>query len=382
MRVLITPEWYPWDDRPTFGVFCREQARAVATRHDVVVLSCRPDPELRTPFRWDERVEEGVRTVRLRFCTAPVPKIGGVSKLAGCLALLAKLRRAGWTPDLIHAHEYQAGRSALMLSRFMRVPVVVSEHYSGFALDTLSDRERERARGVFERAATVCPVGRDLERRLRRLAPAARFETVPNPVDTEIFRPSDASIGSPGNGRPLRLVAVGALVEVKGHRYLLEALAQLSRDRNVELHHVGRGPLVDQLLELTRSLGLEGKVSFHGPMSHRGVAAALREADLFVLPSLWETCGSALLEAMACGLPAVATRVGDVPALLGENGGVIVTPRSSEELAAGIAEVASRLDRYDRAAIAARTKATNGFEATSRKWSHAYSTACAARQGS
>jgi glycosyltransferase involved in cell wall biosynthesis len=377
LRVLLAPEWYPWEDRPYFGQFCREQARTVAREHDVVVLTWRVDPKLRRPFRVDERFEDGLRTFRVRFRHVAIPKADGASKLAGCLSVLARLRLSGWAPDLIHAHEYEAGRTALMLGRLSRAPVVVSEHYSGFALGGISRRDLARAASVFRRAAVVSPVSRDLERRLRQLEPAAHFETVPNVVDTRIFHPADGR--TPGHdGRRLRLVAVGSLVEVKGHRYLLEALALVARDRDVELHLVGDGPLKEELSSLARSLGLGDRVAFLGALRPDDVAAELQEADIFVLPSLWENLPCALVEAKACGLPSVATHVGDVPEVVDGDEGVIVACGSADALAGGIVKVASRLDRYDRQTIAARAAAAYGFAPVGRRWSQVYSRASAA----
>jgi hypothetical protein len=68
MRVLIVPKWYPWPDRPVFGIFCREQARALASRHDVVVLA---SDAIRSPdfglFDLSDAVEDGLRTIRIRY---------------------------------------------------------------------------------------------------------------------------------------------------------------------------------------------------------------------------------------------------------------------------------------------------------------------------
>lgn len=372
MRILITPEWYPDDDRRSFGAFCREQAHAVARRHEVVVLAWRLDPELRAPFRIDERVEEGVRTFRLRFGHVPLPKADGALKLAGISVVLARLHRSGWTPDVIHAHEYPAGRPALLLSRVLGAPVVVSEHYSGFALGRVPERERVRARRVFERAATVCPVSHDLERRLREIAPSARFESVPNVVDDDVFRPRIDAPPAVPNGRRIRLVTVGALIERKGHRDLIEALPQMQRGREVTLDVVGYGPLQHELCELAHSLGVEDRVRFLGQQRKEEVAQALRDADIFVLPSLAENMPCALLEALACGLPAVASRVGGVPEVLDETRGVAVPPGSAAELAAGVETVASRLDRYDRARIAADARSSWGYGAIAERWTNVY----------
>jgi L-malate glycosyltransferase len=377
VRVLITPEWYPDEDRPYFGVFCREQARAAGRRHDVIVLAWKYDRALRVPFRIDEQVEDDVRTIRVRFRGSRVPRLPGAFKLAGVAIVLLRLRRERWLPDVIHAHEYVAGSVALLLGRVLRRPVVVSEHYGGFARGVVSEHQRAWARDVFERAAVVCPVSLDLERHLRALAPTARFQTVPNVVDDEVFLPAD-DIPVTRAGGPLRLVTVGNLVEVKGHRYLLEALSQLRQRRTVTLDVLGDGELRDDLGTLTRTLGLDGDVRFLGQRAKAEVAATLRAADVFVLPSLGENMPCALLEALSCGLPAVASRVGGVPEVLDESSGMTVEPGSAVALSTGLDTVASRLDRYDRRGTAAATRARYGYDAIGRRWSEVYARAVGA----
>jgi L-malate glycosyltransferase len=372
VRVLITPEWYPDAARPYFGVFCREQARATARSHDVVVLTWTYDRGLRAPFHIERVAENGFRTFRVRFRGSPIPKSPGAFKLAGIATVLLQLRRAGWRPDVIHAHEYVAGRVALLIGRVLRRPVVVSEHYGGFARGVVPPDDRAAAREVFERAAVVCPVSSDLEGHLRAIAPAARFETVPNVVDDEVFHPA-------GDGRSdddaLRLVAVGNLVDVKGHRYLLEAMPRLRANQKATLDVIGDGELRGELGALAVRLGLERQVRFLGQRPKPEVAERLRDADVFVLPSLGENMPCALLEALACGVPAVASRVGGVPEVLDESTGVLVEPGSADALAAGVETVAARLERYDRAATAARARSRYGNDAIGRRWSGVYALA-------
>ena len=103
--------------------------------------------------------EEGLYTIRVHVPALSSRKRTWI-RLTGCVAALAHLRGRGWAPDVIHAHHYVAGRVALSLGALTGTPVIFSEHYSGFALGTLSQRERRRAKWAFERASLVCPVSR------------------------------------------------------------------------------------------------------------------------------------------------------------------------------------------------------------------------------
>jgi glycosyltransferase involved in cell wall biosynthesis len=369
VRVLITPEWYPWPEQPYFGAFCREQARAVARNVDVAVLAWRFDSTLRVPFQLQESREEGLRTLRLRFAGSRIPKAAFVFKLGGCAAALGRLRRGGWSPDVIHAHEYSTGPVALTLGVLARAPIVLSEHFSGFALGTLSERERRHARWALQRASLVCPVSRNLAGHVEAVAPKAKYEPVPNLVDTDVFVRGS---GSPA-GAPPRLIAVGSLVEIKGHRHLISALARLRHDGlSLALDLIGQGPLRPELEAVARDLGVNDLVTFHGARQKHEVAAALRRADAFVLPSLWENLPCALLEALSTGLPVVATQVGGVPEIVGASEGILVAPASSEALAHGIRELTQALPSYDRDQLRSKTIAEFGHVALARRWSAIY----------
>jgi glycosyltransferase involved in cell wall biosynthesis len=135
----------------------------------------------------------------------------------------------------------------------------------------------------------------------------------------------------------LHALFVGACIPRKGLGFLIRALALL-RDCRVKLDVVGdldaaRG-YAENLFDLTRALSLEDQVSFHGVVPREALWEHYARADLFVLPSLWEGYGVALLDATAFALPIVATRVGGIPEIVsdGENG-LLAPPRDAIALA-------------------------------------------------
>ena len=172
---------------------------------------------------------------------------------------------------------------------------------------------------------------------MQAVAPAANLEPIPNVVPTRhLFALGAAS----GPDSPPRLVTVGSLVEIKGHRHLITALAGLRESgRSVTLDVIGDGPLRPELEQLARDSGVDDLIRFRGLRPKEGVAAALRGADVFVLASLWETGGCAVLEAMSTGLPIVATRVGGLPEVVGRREGILVAPGSSDALLDGLGEM-------------------------------------------
>ncbi len=161
------------------------------------------------------------------------------------------------------------------------------------------------------------------------------------PEQVSVARPgvhrSRLSTGSPHEDA---LVSVGAVVPDKGYDVLVDALTNIA-DLSWSCDIVGsldRAPaFVDRLRRHVRTRGLEGRIRFTGPLTHAGVSAAYDSSDLLVLPSRLETYGMVLTEALAHGLPVVASRTGGVPEAVGSapDGtlpGVLVPPGDAEAL--------------------------------------------------
>jgi glycosyltransferase involved in cell wall biosynthesis len=367
-RILVVPKWYPWPDRPVFGAFCREHARALATRHDVVVLAslATPRPGF-AAFRLEDAVEDGIRTIRVRYRRPFLRPAAMGFQLLGMLAALRRLRREGWRPDVVHAHVFEAAPPALTLGRLSgRAPVAITEHYTGFQRGLVTGYDRMLAKWAFERADLVAPVSEQLAGHLREIAPKATFEVVPNVVDTSAFAPAADTPTEPG-AAATRLLNVAALAEKKGHRYLLEALAELP---DATLDVVGDGELRGQLERQAGSLGLDGRVRFLGERPKHEVAELMRAADLLVLPSLAENLPVVLIEAQASGLPAVATDVGGVSELVDDAAGALVPPADPAALAAAIRATLAR--DFDPAALAARARERYGYDAIATRWTDLY----------
>lgn len=198
----------------------------------------------------------------------------------------------------------------------------------------------------------------------RYVTEAALQTSYPPGKWTVSFRLSDVSLSRvegpkihPRGARPFRIVTVGSLVRrYKGVEDLLAALSICRRlGIDLELTVVGDGAHRAGLEEQARSC--DQTVRFVGHLSREGVQSELRNADLFVLASWTEGQPRALLEAMATGLPAVATRVGGIPELLDSQS--LVNPREPEALAAAIATLVREPDVFDRLARVSSARAAD-----------------------
>jgi glycosyltransferase involved in cell wall biosynthesis len=131
-----------------------------------------------------------------------------------------------------------------------------------------------------------------------------------NAVDPQRFAPPrEARLRMPGE--PLRVSFVGRLVPVKALPLLLQAIARLRREgRHMRLDVAGDGPMADPWRDEARALGLEAQVRWHGALGQDAVAALMGRSDVFCLPSVRESGGAVLLEAMACGRPTIGMAFG------------------------------------------------------------------------
>lgn len=154
------------------------------------------------------------------------------------------------------------------------------------------------------------------------------IELVENGVDFTVFTPPDAPRSG---GGPTRFVFAGRLVNWKGVDHLLRAMKLVVAETPAELEVLGDGVERGRLEALRDELGLQGVVHFRGWLAQTEVARRLRQADVFVLPSLWECGGAVVLEAMAAGVPVIATDWGGPADYLDAETGVLVPPKDPRQ---------------------------------------------------
>ncbi len=205
---------------------------------------------------------------------------------------------------------------------------------------TIKHRKLSRAFRAADRVIAVSSGDREGLFACHNVDPEKTF-IVPNSVD--IARVDKlAGLHSPNwDHNQFHIVLAGRLTHQKGHRYLIEAMDQIVHKqglKQVQLHLLGQGELESELKDLVRLRNLEEHIEFAGFI--KNPFPYLKAADLFCLPSLYEGMPLILLEAMACGVPIVASDCPSGPRELLENGnyGKLVTPESSGDMASSIAE--------------------------------------------
>jgi glycosyltransferase involved in cell wall biosynthesis len=247
------------------------------------------------------------------------------------LALARYLRRH--RIELVHSFDFYSNLLSVPAARIARVPLTIASQRD---LGDLRPRLQQRLHRAVLRLADLVVVNSPVvaERlRRRKTVAAERLVLIPNGVDVARFAPA-APVRSGGPW-----TTSGTLANLRPEKGLTDLVraAALVRDRHPH-HRVaiwGEGPMRGQLQAMIRESGLANTVHLRG--TTMAPAAALRELDVFVLPSLSEACSNALLQAMATGRPVVATAVGGNTALITANvTGLLVPPGDARALAAAI----------------------------------------------
>jgi colanic acid/amylovoran biosynthesis glycosyltransferase len=236
--------------------------------------------------------------------------------------------------DHVHAHfASHPATAAWVVQRLTGISFSFTAHANDlFVAPVLLERKAAAARFVVAIS--------DYNRRLLlERCPDARVEVVHCGVDVGRYAWREL-----GGRAPDRIVCVASLFPKKGHADLIDALAPLAQRRpGVELELIGDGPERDRILARARERGLDGRVSAPGARSAEQVRAALAEARAFALPAIRLPSGRmegipvALMEAMAAGVPVVATRLSGIPELVQDGvTGLLVEPHDPVALAAAL----------------------------------------------
>jgi glycosyltransferase involved in cell wall biosynthesis len=364
-RVVVLATLFPHAGQPTTGLFIRERMFRVARLLPLTVVAPMPwfpfqaflrrwKPHFR-PTAPAVEIQEGIEVRRPRFLSVPgaFKWLDGWFMAVSCLPTLLRLRR-DFGCNVIDAHfAYPEGYAATLLGRWLRVPVSITLRGTEVPL-ARDPRRRRRMIKALRRATRIFAVSDSLKRHAVSLGVTGdKILVVSNGVDTAKFRCLDRRAARQSLGLTMDapvLVSVGALVERKGFHRVLECLPALRR-RFPGLRYLvvgGAGPEGDWSARLSRAvidLGLEDCAVFLGALAPEDLNVPLSAADVFVLATRNEGWANVFLEAMACGLPVVATDVGD------EKLGTLVPFGRTDALAQAIADALVR--DWDRDGIVA-----------------------------
>lgn len=371
------------------NVHVAELARALGRRGvEVVVHTRRDDPALprRVPFAPGvvvDHVDAGP--------PAPIPK----DEMFPHMGDFAEDLVAAWEvdrPDVVHSHFWMSGVAALAAGARTGIPVLHTFHALGCEkrrqqgqLDTSPEGRIEAEAGIARTADHLVATTEAEARVLRDMgAPAARVAVIPCGVDRRRFRPGPRP--ATGSGRRPRILAASRLVPRKGVADLIRALAHVPKAELVVAGGLPAPMVFDEpeaarLRHIAEVEGVAHRVVFLGAVARADMPDLVRSADVVACCPWYEPFGLVAVEAMACGVPVVASRVGGLAETVVDGiTGVHVSPRDPASIAAGLRQVlgddafreragraaAARARRYDWDDIARRTLQVARAEAAAR----------------
>jgi D-inositol-3-phosphate glycosyltransferase len=321
------------------NVYVRELSRELGARGYVVDVYTRwasPDaPEV-------QPIGPNVRVINI---TAGARDVIDKDAIAAHLdeferGIAAFAEREGATYDLVHSHYWMSGRPAIALARRWGAPHIAMFHTLAEVKNRARLTEHESldriiAERDIARTADRIVVATEHERDLLTSlydADAGRIVTVPCGVDLDLFTPMDKEIARARlrlSERERIILFVGRIEPLKGIDILINVAAQLHEDENFCVLIVGGDARaeaeVEQLRALAARLGVDHHIAFVGAVEHDDLPLYYNAADVCVVPSYYESFGMVAVEAMACGTPVVASRVGGLASTIsdGETGYLI-----------------------------------------------------------
>ena len=371
MFILIISRGIPSKRYPQWGCFEKDQAEALASiGHKVVVVSV--DGRFRFIYR-----KRGLTHV----------VINGVDyynhyllphALVNLFGRQMTLRLQNWQidrvydmvekchgkPDIIYAQMFGNMLLGVHLSQRLGVPVVGIEHLARFNEQTLdkwgfTKNEADYAYHNIHKLISVSQTLRDAIYRHFRVDSVVVHNLVGNEFS---YQPNNTS-------HPLTFVTTGSLIHRKGFDLLIEALRKVNSQlpEGWQCNIIGGGEKQAELQQQIDQAQLQEHIHLVGQKNKQEIVQLLQQSDVFVLPSRSENFSVAVLEALACGLPVIASICGGIRECIEEHNGLLFPVDDTEALANAILHMATHLSNYDRQAIAADCQARFSPEVIARK---------------
>lgn len=346
MRVLVVTPWFPSAASPGTGIFNLRDAELLALDHHVTVIHLY-DPSL-SPVPTSGVLNDTLHVRPVPFVLTRPNTVMKASKL---------IRALSAEHDLVHTMAFSALPVTKIALRGRKTPWVHTEHWSGLMVPPETVRAKLGARVLRPLLASpheVVAVGETLA------VAVNRYRTIPATIiGNQVSLTGEEGLPEPPPvvpERPLKLVSVGNLIDHKGVLEAVETVHTLGQQGvNATLRWAGTGPLKSQAERLANELGIEGRITFVGHLDSKQLAQLLREAHLFILPTVSETFGVALAEALGAGLPVVATGRGGHEGFL-PRGASRLTGRTPEALARAVIDLINDTNRWSPAQIVAYAK--------------------------
>ena len=358
MKILILSRGIPNAHDSQEGCFEFDQAKALkAAGHDVVIMAV--DSRIRKYWRKlgiDKKDIDGIKTYKLfLFPTSIIRRL--LSFRAGvkieyqeikCLYRYITKKEGDF--DIVHAHFLTSIFYAAKLKKDFNITLIGTEHWSKVNTDVPSKQVLYMGRIAYPTADCIVSVSDSLRKRISEIFDI-ESEVIHNLIDTSYLQPLPE--GHNDKAREFTIVLVGSLIKRKGFDFFLKAYAKssLASEHQTRIKIIGGGTELGNLRELASTLNISDKVDFLGQQNKQIIFDILNKADLFVLPSRSENFSVSVLEALANGLPVIATLCGGIRECIDSSNGLLVEVDNETEMVDALERMYDTIHEYDRKKI-------------------------------
>lgn len=340
LHVLIIPSWYPRFKGDVGGSFFREQGLALhkAGANVGVVFpqinSLKSLQGLTKLHGIEVSNDDGLKTYRYHFIniTPGLDALTQKRRLLIGMKLFERYIKDNGMPDIIHAHSLSnAGLLAKKIHKKYTIPYIVTEHFSGFLRNAVSDNLLAKLKPVVENASKCIAVSHSFKDSLNRQFATNKWSYLPNVVsDKFLQQPLNLTIAA----NEFTFLSVCFLNSNKKIDILLRAFSIVCEQLdNVRLQIGGDGPEKAKLESLAINLNISDKVDFLGSLNRDAVVSTMANCSAFVSASEFETFGVVIVEALALGKPVIATKCGGPESIIIPSVGYLVDTNSPSSLA-------------------------------------------------
>ncbi len=252
-------------------------------------------------------------------------------------------------PDVIHAHNMiYAGLLSIQIQKKHDIPIIITEHSSQYAMEGVDPSLEEKIKSIYQNLSSIFAVSPkliDLLTKKYLTGSNNTIECLPNVLDPVIEK---RSLNNQTNLSKVRFLNIGNLIPLKGQQELITAFAiAFEQISNVELIIAGSGELKNTLQKQINQLGLQEKISLIGLIDREEVINQMDQANLFVLPSHYETFGVVLIEALSRGIPVISTYSGGPECIVNHKNGLLVEPKNTQELSEALIKMYGQYNNYN-----------------------------------
>ncbi len=354
MYVLFITRGYPTEKYKGNGIFEFDQAKALNKIGCKVIYVSVDVRSIRRWRKWgfERKKIDGIEIYSVNIPLGRIPKVL-LNKVAawGLKYIYKRILKEQGEPDILHAHFTNMGYVASILKRKVNIPLVITEHSSMINKLNIKKAKYKEAAVAYKNADVLISVSKALADNIQKNFNIKPIY-VPNMVDTDLFNYS-----SKINNDKFNFVSTGNLINTKRMDLLIEAFNRaFSSVENVTLTIFGDGCEKSYLGRIINKYNLDKKIVLKGMCSRKSISHQLKNSDCFVLASQSETFGVAYIEALAVGLPVIATKCGGPEGFVHEGNGLLIAIDDLDALTNAIKYMYENNDKYNREKIAKDTK--------------------------